>query len=157
MTHNFEYLVMLFELANAPSIFQVFINSVLQDMLNAFAFRFLADILIYFLYEVNIHVSAYQNHVHVKLAKCLSHRIGLFPTLYISYWINKDGPQKCWDGIRMTCLKGIPMILYNGAQKLKSCSETLHLFSSLSILILLSLSQCRPMPQKLVFVQPSLS
>ena len=43
----FEYLVILFELINAPATFQVFINNILKKYLNVSVIVYLNDILIY--------------------------------------------------------------------------------------------------------------
>ena len=43
----FEYLVMSFGLCNAPAIFQVYMNKVLQPYLNVFCTVYIDDILIY--------------------------------------------------------------------------------------------------------------
>lgn len=46
-TGHYEYLVILFGLTNAPTVFQGLINDVLRDMLNWFVFVYLDDILIF--------------------------------------------------------------------------------------------------------------
>ncbi len=43
----FEYLVMPFELTNAPAMFQQYINDVLQEFLDLFVVCYLDDIMIY--------------------------------------------------------------------------------------------------------------
>ena len=43
----FEYIIMLFDLCNASSTFQAFINDVLREYLNMFCSAYLNDILIY--------------------------------------------------------------------------------------------------------------
>lgn len=45
---HFDYLVMLFELSNAPAVFKASVNDVLRDFLNQFVFVYLDDILIFF-------------------------------------------------------------------------------------------------------------
>lgn len=45
---HFEYLVMPFDLTNAPSVFQALVNNVLRDFINRFVFVYLDDILIFF-------------------------------------------------------------------------------------------------------------
>jgi len=44
---HYEYLVMPFELCNAPAVFQAFVNDVLRQYLNIFMFVYLDDILIF--------------------------------------------------------------------------------------------------------------
>ena len=43
----FEYLVMLFSLVNAPSLFQHFVNDTLRPYLDVFCTAYIDDILIY--------------------------------------------------------------------------------------------------------------
>lgn len=44
---HYKYLVMPFELTNAPAVFQGLVNVVLRDMLNRFVFVYIDDILIF--------------------------------------------------------------------------------------------------------------
>ena len=81
-THNghYEYLVMPFGLANAPSVFQAFVNDVLRDMLEKFVFVYIDDILIF-----SSSLSEHKDHVRqvlqalleaklfVKAEKCVFH------------------------------------------------------------------------------------
>ena len=48
-TGHYEYLVMPFDLTNAPAVFQTLINNLLRDMLDKFFSVYLDDILIFFL------------------------------------------------------------------------------------------------------------
>jgi len=74
---HFEYLVMPFGLKNAPATFQHFINDVLGEYLDEFAFSYIDDILIYSenIEEHREHVKnvlkKLQEHgLYVKLSKC---------------------------------------------------------------------------------------
>lgn len=64
-TGHWEYQIMSFGLANAPAVFQAFINDVLREMLNRFGFVYLDDMLI-FSNSLHKHI----NHVscHYQLA-----------------------------------------------------------------------------------------
>lgn len=73
-TGHYEYQVMPFGLANAPAVFQSFINDVLREMLNIFVFVYLDDILI-FSHNPEEHVI----HVRKVLIELLKH--GLFVKL----------------------------------------------------------------------------
>lgn len=66
----FEYQVMPFGLANAPAIFQRFIQAVLREYLDVFCFVYLDDILIFSRTRED-HV----DHVSKVLAKLLDHRL----------------------------------------------------------------------------------
>ncbi|MCJ8732691.1 hypothetical protein PDJAM_G00214120 [Pangasius djambal] len=77
---HYEYLLMPFGLMNAPAVFQRFINEVLQETLNHYAFVYLDDILIFssLLEEHVVHVGRVlqlllQNHLYVKLEKSQFH------------------------------------------------------------------------------------
>ena len=60
----FEYLVMLFELCEASSFFQSYINDILQDCLDVFVTTYIDDILIF-----SKSKKEYQKHVHTVLTK----------------------------------------------------------------------------------------
>lgn len=60
----FEYLVMPFGLANAPSSFQEFINDTLRPFLDRFATAYIDDILIY-----SRNLQEHKQHVHLVLEK----------------------------------------------------------------------------------------
>lgn len=47
MSGHYEYLVMPYGLANAPSVFQAFVNEVFQDMLRCQGVMYIDDILVY--------------------------------------------------------------------------------------------------------------
>ncbi len=55
---HFEYQVMLFELTNAPAIFQDYINKILAEKLDIFMIVYLDDILIYTESKGKEHVEA---------------------------------------------------------------------------------------------------
>ena len=59
----YEYLIMLFELANTPSLFQNFISNILYEMLDKFCTTYINNILIY-----NNSKKEYQTHVQKRLA-----------------------------------------------------------------------------------------
>ncbi|KAI2647590.1 Transposon Tf2-6 polyprotein [Labeo rohita] len=67
---HFEYRVLPFGLANAPSVFQALVNDVLRDMLNIFVFVYLDDILIF-----SPSVSDHVQHVHRVLQRLLENRL----------------------------------------------------------------------------------
>ncbi|TKS65685.1 Retrovirus-related Pol polyprotein [Collichthys lucidus] len=79
-TGHYEYLVMPFDLTNAPAVFQALVNDVLSDMLNRFVFVYLDDILIFSktLSEHVLHVQSVlhrllENSLYVKAEKCEFH------------------------------------------------------------------------------------
>ena len=79
---HFEYIIMLFELANASAIFQTYINQTLAELLNVFCIVYLDNILIFSQNE-----NEHQKHVKqimkklqkfklfVKLLKCIFSQI----------------------------------------------------------------------------------
>ena len=68
----FEYLVMSFNLCEASSSFQSYINDILQDCLNIFATVYINDILIY-----SKSVKEHQSHVQIVLIKLQKARLQL--------------------------------------------------------------------------------
>ncbi|KAI2649346.1 Transposon Tf2-9 polyprotein [Labeo rohita] len=77
---HFEYRVLPFGLANAPSVFQALVNDVLRDMLNVFVFVYL-DVILIFSPSVSDHVQhvcrvlqrLLENCLFVKAEKCVFH------------------------------------------------------------------------------------
>ncbi|KAI7793177.1 hypothetical protein IRJ41_007388 [Triplophysa rosa] len=79
-SRHYEYLVLPFELTNAPAVFQGLVNDVLGDMINRFVFVYLDDIQIFSqsLQEHNQHVRGVlqwllENQPFVKAEKCEFH------------------------------------------------------------------------------------
>lgn len=88
---------MPFGLANAPAVFQAFINDVLREMLNRFVFVYLDDILISSnsLQEHIHHVQQVlkkllENHLFVKLEKCEFH---VSQVSFLGYVVSQEGIQ----------------------------------------------------------------
>ena len=71
-TGHYEYLVLPYGLANAPSVFQSFVDEVLRDMLQKFVFVYFDDILVY---SDNIH--DHVKHVRAVLTRLLEHQLFL--------------------------------------------------------------------------------
>lgn len=94
---HYEYLVMPYGLANAPSVFQEFMNEVFREFLHNFVIVYIDDILIYSrnLADHRHHVKQVlqrlrQHHLYLKLEKCEFHR----PTVqFLSYIISQEGIQ----------------------------------------------------------------
>ena len=93
----FEYLVMPFGLANAPSTFQHFVNDVLRPFLDVFCTAYLDDILIYSenLHEHREHVRAVLNALReaglqLDVDKCEFHQDKV---TYLGYVVGVDGIQ----------------------------------------------------------------
>ncbi len=97
-TGHWEYQVMPFGLANAPAVFQAFINDVLREMLNRFVYLpYLDDILIFSdsLQEHIDHVQQVlkkllENHLFVKLEKCEFH---VSQVSFLGYVVSQEGIQ----------------------------------------------------------------
>ncbi|KAL0149344.1 hypothetical protein M9458_055382, partial [Cirrhinus mrigala] len=92
---HFEYRVLPFGLANAPSVFQALVNDVLRDMLNIFVFVYLDDILI-FSPSVSDHVQhvrrvlqrLLENRLFVKAEKCVFH---VKSVTFLGHIVSADG------------------------------------------------------------------
>ncbi|KAI2657893.1 Transposon Tf2-6 polyprotein [Labeo rohita] len=92
---HFEYRVLPFALANAPSVFQALVNDVLRDMLNIFVFVYLDDILI-FSPSVSDHVQhvrrvlqrLLENRLFVKAEKCVFH---VKSVTFLGHVVSADG------------------------------------------------------------------
>ncbi|KAI2650298.1 Transposon Tf2-6 polyprotein [Labeo rohita] len=67
---HYEYQVMPYGLANAPAVFQSFINEILKDFLNKFVIAYIDDILIFSKSEAE-HIS----HVRAVLSRLLDHQL----------------------------------------------------------------------------------
>ncbi|KAL0173711.1 hypothetical protein M9458_029679 [Cirrhinus mrigala] len=94
---HYEYLVMPYGLANAPAVFQSFINEIFRDILNRFVIAYLDDILIYSKTEtehiehVKIVLSRLlENQLFVKAEKCEFH---VKQTTFLGYNISHQGVE----------------------------------------------------------------
>ncbi len=94
---HYEYLVMPFGLANAPAVFQSFINEIFRDMLNQYVIVYIDDILIYSKSEdehikhVQTILSRLQEHqLFVKAEKCEFH---VQHTTFLGYHISHHGVE----------------------------------------------------------------
>uniref|UniRef100_A0A9J7ZGW9 Gypsy retrotransposon integrase-like protein 1 n=1 Tax=Cyprinus carpio carpio TaxID=630221 RepID=A0A9J7ZGW9_CYPCA len=94
---HYEYLVMPFGLANAPSIFQSFVNEVFKDLLNQYVIVYIDDILIYSC-SMEDHIShvrtvlsrLLQNGLFVKAEKCEFHVTSI---KFLGYNISHSGVE----------------------------------------------------------------
>ena len=92
---HYEYLVMPYGLANAPSVFQAFVNDTLRDFLNRFVIVYIDDILVYSscLQEHVQHVRTVlscllRNDLVVKAEKCEFHRSEV---AFLGYIVSEKG------------------------------------------------------------------
>jgi len=87
---------MPFGLANAPEVFQAFVNDVLREMLNHFVFVYLDDILFSDSLQEHIHHvqqvprKLLENHLFVKLEKCEFH---VPKVSFLGYVVSQEGIQ----------------------------------------------------------------
>ncbi|CAI7935472.1 Hypothetical predicted protein, partial [Podarcis lilfordi] len=78
---QFKYLVMPFNLCNAPAVFQRYINHVFQDLLDKFVVVYLDDILIFSCDPARhkgrvwtVLQRLWEHHLYAKLSKCEFHQ-----------------------------------------------------------------------------------
>ncbi|KAL0170543.1 hypothetical protein M9458_035139, partial [Cirrhinus mrigala] len=92
---HYEYQVMPYGLANAPAVFQSFINEILKDFMNKFVIAYIDDILIFSKSEaehithVRAVLSRLLNHqLYVKAEKCEFH---VHQTSFLGYQVSHQG------------------------------------------------------------------
>ena len=98
MSCHYELLVMLLRLANASSVFQVFVNEVFRGMLRCQVVVYIDDILVY-LATVEDHITHFRivlerllaNQLYVKAEKCQFHQEDVYFRL-------PDHPARSDDG-----------------------------------------------------------
>ncbi|KAK3511404.1 hypothetical protein QTP70_007228 [Hemibagrus guttatus] len=109
-TGHYEYLVMPYGLANAPSVFQDFIHEVLREFLHRFVLVYIDDILIYSrnLAEHCQHVAKVLERLRkfqlfLKAEKCSFHQTSV---QFLGYKINSSGIQM--DEGKITAIRDWP-------------------------------------------------
>ncbi|KAL0148225.1 hypothetical protein M9458_056457 [Cirrhinus mrigala] len=92
---HYEYQVMPYGLANAPAVFQSFINEILKEFINKFVIAYIDDILIYSKTETEhvAHVRTVlsrllETQLHVKAEKCEFH---VHQTSFLGYQVSHQG------------------------------------------------------------------
>ncbi|KAL0164283.1 hypothetical protein M9458_040036 [Cirrhinus mrigala] len=92
---HYEYQVMPYGLANAPAVFQSFINEILKEFINKFVITYIDDILIYSKTETEhvAHVRAVlsrllETQLYVKAEKCEFH---VHQTSFLGYQVSHQG------------------------------------------------------------------
>ncbi|KAL0165801.1 hypothetical protein M9458_037645 [Cirrhinus mrigala] len=92
---HYEYQVMPYGLANAPAVFQSFINEILKEFINKFVIAYIDDILIYSKTEAEhvAHVRAVlsrllETQLFVKAEKCEFH---IHQTSFLGYQVSHQG------------------------------------------------------------------
>ncbi|KAI2647858.1 Transposon Tf2-9 polyprotein [Labeo rohita] len=92
---HYEYQVMPYGLANAPAVFQSFINKILKDFMNKFVIAYIDDILIFSKSEAEhiSHVRAVlsrllEHQLYVKVEKCEFH---VHQTSFLGYQVSHQG------------------------------------------------------------------
>ncbi|KAI2662443.1 Transposon Tf2-9 polyprotein [Labeo rohita] len=107
---HYEYQVMLYGLANAPAVFQSFINEILKDFMNKFVIAYIDDILIYSKSETEhiTHVHAVlsrllDNQLYVKAEKCEFH---IHQTSFLGYEVSHQGVKM--DPTKIQAVTGWP-------------------------------------------------
>lgn len=94
---HYEYQVMPYGLANAPAVFQSFINEILRDVLNKFVVAYIDDILIYSKSEEEhkghvrtVLTRLLENQLYVKAEKCEFH---VQRTSFLGYNVSHQGVE----------------------------------------------------------------
>lgn len=107
---HFEYLVMPFGLANAPSIFQRMMNTIFQDVLDKFVVIYLDDILIFSnnQEEHAKHVKFVLDRLRSSRLFCKKEKCQLFVTeiAYLGYVITENGVKM--DPTKLTAIANWP-------------------------------------------------
>ncbi|MBW0540594.1 hypothetical protein O181_080309 [Austropuccinia psidii MF-1] len=92
---SYEYLVMPFDLTNAPASFQNLVNYIFLDFLDMFAVVYLDDIMVFFSSEEEHvkHVASVlqrlrDNNLFAKASKCVFHASSVE---YLGYVVSSDG------------------------------------------------------------------
>ncbi|KAK3519785.1 hypothetical protein QTP70_004948 [Hemibagrus guttatus] len=108
-TGHYEYLVMPYGLANAPSVFQDFMHEVLRDFLHKFMVVYIDDILIYSrsMADHQRHVAEVlhwlRDNLFLKAEKCLFHQ----PSVqFFGYVIDRSGVHM--DEKKVTAVRDCP-------------------------------------------------
>ncbi|KAK3556118.1 hypothetical protein QTP70_005602 [Hemibagrus guttatus] len=107
---HYEYRVMPYGLANAPAVFQSFINKIFRDVLNKYVVAYINDILIYSKSEEEHqgHVRAVltrllKNQLYIKAEKCEFH---VQRTAFLGYNVSYQGVEM--DNSKITAVTEWP-------------------------------------------------
>ena len=112
---HYEWLVMPFDLTNAPTSFQALMNQIFQQFLRKFVLVFFYDILIYsaswfaHLQHVEQVLSLMQeHHLHAKLSKCA---FGITQISYLGHLVSSSGVYMDPDKVETVLQWSIPTTL----------------------------------------------
>ncbi|KAK3553382.1 hypothetical protein QTP70_003555 [Hemibagrus guttatus] len=94
---HYEYRVMPYGLANAPAVFQSFINEIFRDIMNKYVVAYIDDILIYSKsveehqsHVRTVHTRLLENQLYVKAEKCEFH---VQRTSFLGYNVSYQGVE----------------------------------------------------------------
>ncbi|XP_030634258.1 receptor-type tyrosine-protein phosphatase gamma [Chanos chanos] len=107
---HYEYLVMPYGLANAPAVFQSFMNEIFHDMINQFLIVYIDDLLIYSssLFQHIQHVQQVlqrlrEHHLFAKAEKCEFHQVTI---PFLGYVLGPDGVRM--DDSKVSAVRNWP-------------------------------------------------